>query len=177
MFKTLTDSIAADTLPYVLDKIDYVRYSDYKLLPDTSAARLMGSAGPDSRYYIVSKPIANDSFTALITLESRVDTTFNTHEHFQLVTYSAEGAIIGRCTIGEAYYDESFFKAIGSINLTNDGEWLVIVETYMSEMVDGEWHQISFPTEVKQYRLDASGHIRHIKTTRNSLENEPVDLS
>lgn len=176
-FATFTDSIPADTLPYVLDEVDYIRYSDFRPVGATGAAQLLGSSEASARYYIVSKPLVTDSFIALIILESLIDTAFTTQEDFQLLTYDLKGRIIGRCPIGQASYDENFFKSVGSIGLPDKGQWPVTVETYMSEMVDGEWRQISFPVEVKSYAIDGRGRIRHVKTTTNSLEGEPVDVS
>jgi hypothetical protein len=176
-FQSLADSIGLDTLPYVLNEADYVRYSDFKPIADTLAAKLSGSAEAGARYFIVGKPIVADSFTALVILESRTDTTFTAQEHFALITYDSEGKIVGRCTLGEYRYDENFYKSVGSISVSLPNQWLVIVETFMSELVDGEWKQISFPIEVTQYAVDAHGAIRHVKTTTNSLEAKRVDVS
>jgi hypothetical protein len=175
-FRTLTDSIPSDTLPYVLRQVEHVRYTDYEPVADTLAARLLGTAESDARYYIVSKPVRTDSFTALVILESLIDTSFNVHEVFRLMCYNPEAQMVGQCILGETYYEDNYFQSVGSISVADEG-YLVIVETFMSELVEGEWKQISFPIVVNQYRVEATGHIRHVKTTRNSLDNLPTGVS
>ena len=54
-----------------------------------------------------------------------VDTLFNVHEHFKLLTFGRSGNLLDDCTFGEAFHADNFYKSIG----LHKEDGVIVIET------------------------------------------------
>jgi hypothetical protein len=151
-----------DTLPYSINEVDlqFMDYQAFLRLPIDTIKLYFKDIEKDADYYMVCKPIATERFTALIILQSQLDTTlFTANEHFFFNTYSPDGKMVSSLLFAASItHDEKHFRTSGQIF----PDWNMTVEKYVYEFESGAWTRQSDPLKAVYYEIDSTGKIDEV---------------
>jgi hypothetical protein len=151
-----------DSLPYSINEVDlqFIEYQSFLPLNMDTVKHYFKDVDKHADYYLVCKPIVSKHFTAMIILQSLLDTTlFTADERFFLNTYSPDGKLVSNLLFAASVtHDEKHFRSSGQVF----PDWNITVEKYVYEFKNGAWMRLDEPIKAVYYEIDSLGKIEEI---------------
>lgn len=173
-FRALSSQIyALEELPFQINEVDlqFINHKDFRILPVDSIRSFIQPINEHANYYLVNKPVENPEFTALVILESELDTLFNASERFFLYTYSREGKVLSKILFAASVSNENHYRTTGALY----PDFNISVMKYEYIFNQGGWDKVPDPIKSLYYEIDSTGKITDIHSEINR-EKDSVAL-
>lgn len=152
-------------LPYTINEVDLkmIQHRNYLAVKADSVLDYLPQHNPDANYYLVAMPIDESHYTALLWLESELDTLFNARESFFLVSYDPEGKQVAHIRFAGSVSEDKTFRTTGTLY----ADKRIHTEKYEYEFRNGSWLKMAEPIKVVDYQIEANGMIREVDSEIN----------
>lgn len=162
-------------LPYEINEMGLrlIEHRNYHQVEADSVEDLLPTFNSEAKYYLVAMPVEKDNFSAMVWLESELDTLFNARETFYLVTYDPLGKKLADMIFAASISEDHTYKTTGTLY----ADLRIHTEKYEYEFKNGSWLKISEPVKVIDYQIDPNGMIREVDSEINTdTEDDSSDM-
>lgn len=148
------------TLPYHWNDIalQHTDYNVMRVLPYDTAATLLSELSPNNAYYAVATVFDTLNATAVVLLESHIDTTLQITDRYYLLSIDQYGQVIDHILLAAYIIGDSHRRTTGHVFPNGN----ITVESFDFTFTNGQWMRDEQPLSANYYQWQPGGKIDSI---------------